>query len=87
MNEHQEKDDHNKEQIHETNQTLFSKLKIKLKQFFQNIPKYFSSIWNCVEFIGLTLYYIGLILRFIPNNMNTFIAARYLKIRIHFNSF
>ena len=65
----------NKKRI-QTNQTQYSKLKIKLKQFFQKINKYFSSIWNWCEFIGLTLYYIGLILRFIPNNMNTFIAAR-----------
>ena len=76
MNKNQEKDDPNKKQIYEINQTPYSKLKIKLKPFFQKINKYFSSIWNWCEFIGLALYYIGLILRFIPNNMNTFIAAR-----------
>ena len=72
MNKDQKKYDPNKEQIHETNQTQYS----KLKQFFQKKNKYFSSIWNWCEFIGLTLFYIGLILRFIPNNMNTFITAR-----------
>ena len=71
-----DQDSLNKKQILETNQTQYSKLKIILKQLFQKINKYFSSIWNWCEFIGLTLFYIGLILRFIPNNMNTFIAAR-----------
>ena len=48
----------------------------KSKEIHEKRSKYFSSIWNWCEFIGLVLYYIGLILRLIPNNMNTFIAAR-----------
>ena len=71
-NQGQDKDDPKREQTNKTNQTQYS----KLKQFLKKLNNYFSSIWNCDEFFGLVLYYIGLVLRFIPNNMNTFIAAR-----------
>ena len=73
MNKDQEKENRTQEvEIPETNKAQ----KSKSKKIYEKISKYFSSIWNCIEFIGLTLYYIGLILRFIPNNINTFIAAR-----------
>jgi hypothetical protein len=46
-------------------------------QFAGSLPKYFSKFWNWIEFMGLLLFYVGLILRFIPNNNETFLAARY----------
>ena len=44
-------------------------------QHEMNISDYFKS-WNMIEFIAINLFYIGLILRFIPNNNDTFLAAR-----------
>ena len=45
------------------------------------LENFFSYFWNCIELFGLLLFYVGLILRFIPNNNETFIAARYLIIK------
>ena len=45
------------------------------------LEKYFSNFWNWIELFGLLLFYVALILRFIPNNNETFLAARYLIIK------
>jgi hypothetical protein len=45
------------------------------------IAYYFYNLWNCIEFFALLLFYVGLILRFIPNNNKTFLAARYYHIK------
>jgi hypothetical protein len=50
-------------------------------QFGGSIQNYFSNFWNWIEFLGLLLFYVGLILRFIPNNNETFLAARYFHIK------
>ena len=50
-------------------------------QFGGNIKEYFSNFWNCIEFMWLLLFYVGLILRLIPNNNETFLAGRYFLIK------
>jgi hypothetical protein len=50
-------------------------------QFGGSIKNYFSNFWNWIEFLGLLLFYVGLIFRFIPNNNETFLAARYFQIK------
>ena len=47
----------------------------------RNLSKYFSSFWNWIEFLGLLLFYVGLILRFVPNNNDIFVVAKYIQIR------
>ena len=50
-------------------------------QFGGNIKEYFSNFWNCIEFMWLLLFYVGLILRLIPKNNETFLAGRYFLIK------
>jgi hypothetical protein len=50
-------------------------------QFGGSIQNYFANFWNWVELSALILFYVGLILRFIPNNNETFLAARYFHIK------
>ena len=45
------------------------------------LENFFSYFWNCIDLFGLLLFYVGLILRFIPNNNETFLPARYLIIK------
>ena len=52
-----------------------------IMQFGGSIKEYFSNFWNCIEFMALLLFYVGLILRLIPNNNETFLAGRYFLIK------
>jgi hypothetical protein len=50
-------------------------------QFGGSIIEYFYKFWNWIEFMGFLLFYVGLILRLIPNNNETFLAGRYFLIK------
>jgi hypothetical protein len=54
------------------------------KKFFAFIGSPFikyCNFWNWIELMGLLLFYVGLILRLIPNNNETFLARRYFLIK------
>ena len=59
-------------------QFILQKIFMQLRGSIQN---YFANFWNWVELSALILFYVGLILRFIPNNNETFLAARYFHIK------
>ncbi len=50
-------------------------------QYERSITKYFWNFWNWIEFMAILLFYVGLILRLIPNNNETFLAGRYFLIK------
>ena len=50
-------------------------IKAKFKKFFNNS-------WNTIEYCAVILFTIGLILRFIPNSYDSYLAARILSVII-----
>jgi hypothetical protein len=49
---------------------------MEAKIFSTKIKMFFSEFWNLIEFMAIHLFFLGTILRFIPDSQQCFLGAK-----------
>jgi hypothetical protein len=49
---------------------------MEAKIFSTKIKMFFTEFWNLIEFMAIILFYLGIILRFIPDSSECFLGAK-----------